>query len=92
VPSTGFLSVDKTTDYIVAQVDFRGSAEEWQQYCRRIVQIWGLGKPLRSIYLQRVDMEFEVADERVPGRLVATNGPSKDEKAGGAAQLPPYKA
>ena len=75
----------KATDYIVAQIDFRGSAEEWQDYCRKIVQLWRTG--LRSIYLQRLEFEFEVEDEKLPGQVIG-----KEKGEGGMEPLPAYEA
>lgn len=45
-----------------------GSAEEWQAYCRKIYKLWMPGG-LRSIYLQKLDWEFEVEDEMVEGKV-----------------------
>jgi hypothetical protein len=49
-------------------MDYRGTAEEWQDYCRKIVKI--RGRKLRSIYLQRNEFEFEVHDKMLPGWLI----------------------
>lgn len=66
------MSLDKTTDYLVIKMSYHGSAEQWQSYCRRVGQLWtGIGG-LRSIYLQRLDYEFEVHDRKEQGKLVAT--------------------
>lgn len=61
-----FFRKTLTTDYLVTQIPFTGSAEEWKVYCGKIVKLWGRG--LRSIYLRRVDMEFEVEEAGREGR------------------------
>ena len=61
------MGVDKPTDYIVVHMDFRGTAEEWQSYCRKLLQ---LRTGFRSVYLQRLEYEFEVSDEKLPGKVV----------------------
>jgi hypothetical protein len=34
----GFFSVSKTTDcIIIIQMDFRGAADEWEAWCRKVV-------------------------------------------------------
>ncbi|KAJ7121679.1 hypothetical protein C8R44DRAFT_877061 [Mycena epipterygia] len=67
-PAKGLFGYNKTTAHLVAQVVWNGSAEDWQEYCRKIVKLWG--PQLRTIVLQRVEWEFEVAEEGRPGRVV----------------------
>lgn len=75
----------KMSDYIVVQMDFRGSAKEWQEYCRRLVALPRFRfRNLRSVFLQRNLFEFEVSDLKVPGVVVGT-------QEGGEEQLPGYK-
>lgn len=62
-PRKGIFGVDKLTGYMVAQLDYKGTPEQWQDYCRRIVQLWG--PDLGSIYLQRLELEFEVEVDQV---------------------------
>ncbi|KAJ6529254.1 hypothetical protein B0H19DRAFT_1274298 [Mycena capillaripes] len=47
--------------HLVAQVVWTGTREEWQEYCRKIVKLWG--PMLRTIVLQRVEWEFEVVED-----------------------------
>jgi hypothetical protein len=49
-------------------MDFRGTAEEWQNYCRKLVTF--RKGALRSIYLQRNEFEFEVHDVKLPGWII----------------------
>lgn len=59
------------SDWIVVAMDYRGDAEEWQDYCRKIVKLRALAaRNVRSIVLQKNDFEFEVNDEKLPGKLV----------------------
>jgi hypothetical protein len=55
---------------MVVQMDFRGTAEEWQDYCRKITKLWRWAPTLRSIYLQRNEFEFEIEDEKLPGKVM----------------------
>jgi hypothetical protein len=74
------MGVDYATEYMVAQLDFRGSVKEWQDYCRKIVRL--RGGALRSIYLQRLEFEFEVEDERSLGKVVVkdNNNHQREDK------------
>lgn len=46
---------------MVAQILFYGDAEEWHSYCRRVCRLYQekVGKKLQSIYLVRLEFEFE---------------------------------
>ncbi|PLB35403.1 uncharacterized protein BDW47DRAFT_133496 [Aspergillus candidus] len=67
---TGFQAsagLSKFTDYLEVKLDFRGTRDEWEDYCREIVSI----RPqIRSIYLQRLEFEFERPDPSLLGGLV----------------------
>ncbi|KAF7349898.1 Pc21g10480 protein [Mycena venus] len=67
-PGTPGSGTDKATAHLVAQVVWNGSGEEWQEYCRKIVQLWG--PDLRTIVLQRVEWEFEVVVEGRQGLVI----------------------
>ncbi|KAJ7737252.1 hypothetical protein DFH07DRAFT_842258 [Mycena maculata] len=67
-PGKGLFGYDKTTAHLVAQVVWNGSMVEWQEYCTKIVNLWG--PQLRTIVLQRVEWEFEVVEEGRQGRVV----------------------
>jgi hypothetical protein len=69
-PAKWALGSSKSTAHLVAQVIWNGSTEEWQEYCGKIVKLWG--PKLRTILLQKVEWEFEVAEEGQQGRLVGT--------------------
>ncbi|KAJ6451928.1 hypothetical protein C8R45DRAFT_1124309 [Mycena sanguinolenta] len=60
-PAKGMFGSDRTTAHLVAQIIWNGSAEEWEEYCRKIAKLWG--QQLRTIVLQRVEWEFEVTEE-----------------------------
>jgi hypothetical protein len=75
--------VIKRTDYIVVNMDYTGTADEWEDYCRKIVKLRAAGgKMVRSIYLQRNVFEFEVHDEKLPGWLVRP-----EEKGAGSLEF-----
>jgi hypothetical protein len=82
------MGVDRMTDYIVVHMDFRGKAEEWQNYCRKLLR---LRDGFRSVYLQRLEYEFEVMDAKLPGIVV---GLENDRQGGGSGEAAPpdYKA
>ncbi|KAJ7465363.1 hypothetical protein B0H11DRAFT_2284805 [Mycena galericulata] len=63
-PAKGLFGVDWATAHLVAQVAWNGSKEEWQEYCRKIVKLWG--PMLRTVVLQRVEWEFEVKEKGRP--------------------------
>jgi hypothetical protein len=65
------LGYDITTAHLVAQVVWNGSAEEWQECCRKIAKLWG--PQLRTVVLQRVEWEFEVEDQGWLGRIVGND-------------------
>jgi hypothetical protein len=46
------------SEYIVAHVNFKDSPDIWQDYCRNVAQLYG--DPAMSIYLQKLEMEFEL--------------------------------
>jgi hypothetical protein len=71
-------------------MDFRGTAEEWQNYCRKLVKF--RRGALRSIYLQRNEFEFEVHDVKLPGWIIRPEelGGASVEKGKGV-ELPAYK-
>ncbi|KAJ7261438.1 hypothetical protein C8J57DRAFT_1232304 [Mycena rebaudengoi] len=46
----GLFGYDITTAHLVAQVVWNGSAEEWQECCRKIAKLWG--PQLRTVVLQ----------------------------------------
>jgi hypothetical protein len=63
-------------------MDYRGTPEEWTTYCRKLVSLydWQYDLPgseikLRTIYLQRTEMEFEIKDEKITplGELTAVS-------------------
>ncbi|KAJ7279675.1 hypothetical protein C8J57DRAFT_1712629 [Mycena rebaudengoi] len=72
-PKKGLLGygLDSATAHLVAQVVWNGSAEEWQEYCRKIVKLWG--PQLRTVVLQRVEWEFEVEEQGGLGRIVGND-------------------
>lgn len=52
---------------MVAKVNFHGSQETWQSFCRQVVKLYAsnkLGK-LETIYLQKLEFEFEASDDIV---------------------------
>lgn len=64
-------------------MDFVGSGEEWQAYCRKLVWIPGFkGTSVGSVYLQRNVYEFEVRDTKTPGAVTGL----------GTEELPSYEA
>ncbi len=76
--------------FLVVSMDFRGTAEEWQDYCRKLVKL--VKGQLRTIYLQRNEFEFEVCDAKLPGWII------RPEELGGASvqkgkgiEPPPYE-
>jgi hypothetical protein len=47
------------------------ACEEWQEYFRKIVKLWG--PQLRTAVLQRVEWEFEVEEQGWLGRIVGND-------------------
>ncbi|KAJ7817814.1 hypothetical protein B0H14DRAFT_2841474 [Mycena olivaceomarginata] len=76
-PAKGLFGYDITTAHLVAQVVWNGSAEEWQEYCRKIVKLWG--PQLRTVVLQRVEWEFEVEEQGRLGRIVGNDNGNAGE-------------
>lgn len=74
------LSRPVITDYMVAQVDFRGSPEMWQEFCKKVTALYGVNPPLTSIYLQKLEYEFEF------GGLISAREKATDDA------LPSYTA
>jgi hypothetical protein len=58
-PKKGLFGYIKATDYMVAQVAFHGNPEVWQDFCIKASKLYGKYPPLQSIYLQKLDLEFE---------------------------------
>ncbi|OQE32779.1 hypothetical protein PENFLA_c001G04188 [Penicillium flavigenum] len=83
-PSAGFSGKKKTTEYLTAQIDFRGSAALWEAYCTRIVR---LRPSIRSIYLQKLEFEFERRDPNYTGKIITP--PREDPQASTAFSSPP---
>ncbi|KAJ7279674.1 hypothetical protein C8J57DRAFT_1502311 [Mycena rebaudengoi] len=77
-PAKGVFGHDSTTAHLVAQVVWNGSAEEWQEYCRKIVKLWG--PQLRTVVLQRVEWEFEVEEQGGLGRIVGNDNAGEGGK------------
>jgi hypothetical protein len=48
---------------MIAQLNFHGPPEAWQAYCEQVVELYSRraygGRTLQSIYLQKLDYEFE---------------------------------
>ncbi|KAI9743872.1 MAG: hypothetical protein M1818_002606 [Claussenomyces sp. TS43310] len=59
-PKKGIFSPASTSDYIVAHVNFYGPPELWRDFCRRVSKLYG--PALASIYLHRLNLEFEAGD------------------------------
>jgi hypothetical protein len=95
-PSAGRSGMKKTTEYLTVQIDFRDSAALWEAYCTRIVR---LRPSIRSIYLQKLEFEFERRDPNYTGKIIT---PSREDPQASAAfssppppvtdePLPPYQ-
>jgi hypothetical protein len=74
---------------MIAYVNFQGPPEVWQEFCRKATKLYGYRRPLQSIYLQKLDAEFE------KGEIVAAP-PTHAQNVGQASErLPqpslPYK-
>ena len=78
MPYKNQLSRSVDSEILIVSMDFRGTAEEWQDYCRKVVKL--RRGQLRSIYLQRNEFEFEVHDVKLPGWIV------RPEELGGASE------
>jgi hypothetical protein len=65
-PAKGVFGDDKVSDYMIAHVNFYGPLEVWQEFCRIATKLYGNSPSLASIYLQRLEAEFEL------GELVST--------------------
>ncbi|KAJ5474013.1 hypothetical protein N7475_003579 [Penicillium sp. IBT 31633x] len=96
-PSAGRSGMKKTTEYLTVQIDFRDSAALWEAYCTRIVR---LRPSIRSIYLQKLEFEFERRDPNYTGKIIT---PSREDPQASAAfssppppvndePLPPYQS
>jgi len=83
-----FSDKKRLSDFIVVNMDFRGSAKEWQDYyCQRLVRSPNLrGRNLRSVFLQRNLYEFEIPDVKAPGVVVGI-----DERMDEQEELPSYQ-
>ncbi|PMD52755.1 uncharacterized protein K444DRAFT_619463 [Hyaloscypha bicolor E] len=82
-----FSDKKKLSDFMVVNMDFRGSAKEWQDYCQRLVRLPNLrGRNLRSVFLQRNLYEFEISDVKFPGVVVGI-----DERMDEQEELPSYQ-
>jgi hypothetical protein len=71
----------------VAHINFKDSPEVWQDYCRKVAQLYGDRD--MSIYLQKLEMEFELGNlvpavslEKKPLPAVPSSSapPAYDEK------------
>jgi hypothetical protein len=49
---------------MIAHVDFKGPPDVWQRFCNRVVELYGQIGKLQSIYLQKLELEFEAAEEK----------------------------
>ena len=90
MPYKNQLSRSVDSEILIVSMDFRGTAEEWQDYCRKLVK-FRRGQ-LRSIYLQRNEFEFEVHDVKLPGWIIHPEelGVASEQK-GKAVQPPAYE-
>jgi hypothetical protein len=53
------------SDYMIAKVNFHGPQETWQDFCRQVVKLYtNIGK-LETIYLQKLEFEFEASEDNV---------------------------
>lgn len=95
-PSAGRSGMKKTTEYLTIQMDFRGSTALWGAYCTRIVR---LRPSIRSIYLQKLEFEFERRDPNYTGKIITP--PREDSHVSATSSpplpvndepLPPYQA
>jgi hypothetical protein len=51
------------SNYMVAKVNFHGPQEIWQEFCRQVVKLYtDIGK-LETIYLQKLEFEFEASED-----------------------------
>ncbi|KAF8855470.1 hypothetical protein BDZ45DRAFT_676230 [Acephala macrosclerotiorum] len=89
-PPKNSFSYSVNSEFLIVSMDFRGTAEEWQDYCRKLVK-FRRGE-LRSIYLQRNEFEFEVHDVKLPGWIIRPEelGGASVEKGKGV-ELPAYE-
>jgi hypothetical protein len=56
---------DEITDCMTAKINFHGSPAVWENYCREVVKLYKKIGKLESIYLQKLDFEFEASSEQV---------------------------
>jgi hypothetical protein len=82
--SAGRSGMRKTTEYLTAQIDFRGSAALWEAYSTRIVR---LRPSIRSIYLQKLEFEFERRDPNYTGKIITP--PRECSQASATSSSPP---
>jgi hypothetical protein len=52
-------------DYMVAKVNFQGTQETWQDYCRQVIKLYADVGKLETIYLQKLEFEFEASEANV---------------------------
>jgi hypothetical protein len=82
-----FSDKKRLSDFIVVNMDLRGSAKEWQDYCQRLIRLPNLrGRNLRSVFLQRNLYEFEIPDVKAPGVVVGI-----DERMDEREELPSFQ-
>jgi hypothetical protein len=50
---------------MIAKVDFRGPQDTWRDFCRQVVKLYTNVGKLETIYLQRLEFEFEASEDNV---------------------------
>jgi hypothetical protein len=52
-------------DYMLAKLNFNGSKETWQDFCRQVIKLYTDVGKLETIYLQKLEFEFEASEDNV---------------------------
>jgi hypothetical protein len=52
-------------DYMIANVDFHCPRETWQDFCRQVVKLYAEVGKLETIYLRKLEFEFEASEDSI---------------------------
>jgi hypothetical protein len=63
--SKSSLKHDHVSDYITAQMNFQGPPDMWRDFCRQVVRLYTKIGKLESIYLQKLEFEFEASSDAI---------------------------
>jgi hypothetical protein len=53
------------SDYMIAKVNFHSPQETWQDFCRQVIKLYTNVGKLETIYLQKLEFEFEASKDNI---------------------------